>query len=224
MTSEEEFTKQRDRMVSDQIEGRKIKNQRVLDAMRAVPRHRFVPEEYHDRAYSDRPIPIGERQTISQPYVVSLMTQLLVLKGDECVLEIGTGSGYQAAILAHLAKQVYTIERHEPLAERAAAVLHDLGLDNVVVRHGDGSGGWPEHAPYDGIMVTAAAPDVPEPLLEQLVEGGRLVVPVGGPRGQYLQSWKREGPKYTHDSVVPVAFVPLRGEHGWETDWDNYFL
>ena len=224
MISEEEFSKQRERMVSDQIEGRMIKNQRVLDAMRTVPRHRFVRVEYHDLAYSDRPIPIGERQTISQPYVVALMTQLMVLKGDETVLEIGTGSGYQAAILAHLAKQVYTIERRELLAEQAAAVLQDLGLDNVVVRQGDGSGGWPEHAPYDGIMVTAAAPDVPKLLLEQLVEGGRLVVPVGGPRGQYLQSWKREGAKYTHDSVVPVAFVPLRGEHGWETDWDNHYL
>jgi protein-L-isoaspartate(D-aspartate) O-methyltransferase len=223
MIPEENFTKQRERMVSDQIEGRMIKNQGVLEAMRRVPRHMFVPEEYHDRAYSDRPIPIGERQTISQPYVVALMTQLLVLKGDERVLEIGTGSGYQAAILAHLAKQVYTIERHEPLSERAAAVLQDLGLENVVVRHGDGSGGWPEHAPYDSIMVTAAAPDVPKPLLEQLVEGGRLVVPVGGSRGQYLQCWQREGDKYTHDTVVPVAFVPLRGEHGWEKDWDKYW-
>jgi protein-L-isoaspartate(D-aspartate) O-methyltransferase len=222
MISKKDFSKQRERMVSDQIEGRMIKNQRVLNAMRTVPRHMFVREEYHDLAYSDRPIPIGERQTISQPYVVALMTQLLALKGDENVLEIGTGSGYQAAILAHLAKEVYTIERHELLAERAAMVLKDLGLENVVVRHGDGSGGWPEHAPYDGIMITAAAPDVPKPLLEQLIEGGRLVVPVGGLRGQYLQCWRREGAKYTHDTVVPVAFVPLRGEHGWETDWDDY--
>ncbi len=224
MISEENFTKQREKMVSDQIEGRMIKNQRVLNAMRTVPRHMFVREEHHDLAYSDRPIPIGERQTISQPYVVALMTQLLALKGEENVLEIGTGSGYQAAILAHLAKHVFTIERHEPLAERAAMVLQDLGLENVVVQHGDGSGGWPEHAPYDNIMVTAAAPDVPELLLEQLVEGGRLVVPVGGSRGQYLQCWRREGDKYTHDTVVPVAFVPLRGEHGWEKDWDNHNL
>jgi len=222
MIPEEDFIRQRERMVTDQLEFRRIKDQRVLEAMRNIPRHSFVPQEYQDLAYTDRPIPIGEGQTISQPYVVALMTQLLCLEGDENVLEVGTGSGYQAAILATLAKQVYTIERHEGLAERAAEVLRELGIDNVEVHHGDGSGGWPEHGPYDGIMVTAAAPDVPKPLLKQLTKGGRLVLPVGGPRGQYLQCWRQKGAKYTHDDIVPVSFVPLRGKHGWKKDWDGF--
>jgi len=224
MPPDEDFAKQRQRMVADQLESRMIKDQRVLDAMRVVPRHRFVPQDYHNLAYSDRPIGIGESQTISQPYVVALMTQLLCLQGDDVVLEIGTGSGYQAAILAYLSKQVYTIERHKRLAIRAAEVLKELDVENVEVSHGDGSIGFPEHSPYDGIMVTAAAPDVPQPLLDQLAEGGRLVLPVGGPRGQYLQCWRREGAKYSHDVVVPVSFVPLRGEHGWEDDWNSFFL
>jgi protein-L-isoaspartate(D-aspartate) O-methyltransferase len=223
MTSEGDFTRRREAMVNDQLKYRMIRDPRVLEAMGSIPRHAFVPDEYLDLAYADRPIPIGEGQTISQPYVVALMTQLLCLQGEETVLEIGTGSGYQAAILGYLSKQVYTIERHEPLATRAAEVLKELDIENVEVRHGDGSGGWPEHSPYDGIMVTAAAPDVPKPLLEQLAEGGRLVLPVGGARGQYLQCWQQEGPKYTHDDIVPVSFVPLRGEHGWEKDWDGFF-
>jgi protein-L-isoaspartate(D-aspartate) O-methyltransferase len=151
------------------------------------------------------------------------MTQLLGLQGEENVLEIGTGSGYQAAILAALSKQVYTIERHERLAKRAAEVFQELHMKNIEVHHGDGSVGWPEHSPYDAIMVTAAAPEVPKPLLEQLAQGGRLVLPVGGPRGQHLQCWRRKGAKYTHDEIVPVSFVPLRGEHGWEKDWDGFF-
>jgi protein-L-isoaspartate(D-aspartate) O-methyltransferase len=222
MIPEEDFDRQRESMVTDQLEFRRIKDQRVLEVMRNIPRHSFVPQEYQDLAYTDRPIPIGEGQTISQPYVVALMTQLLCLQGDENVLEIGTGSGYQAAILAALAKQVYTIERHEGLAERAAEVLQELGIENVEVHHGDGSIGWSEHGPYDGIMVTAAAPEVPKPLLKQLTKEGRLVLPVGGPRGQYLQCWRQKGAKYTHDDIVPVSFVPLRGKHGWEKDWDGF--
>lgn len=222
MIPEEDFARQRESMVTDQLEFRRIKDKRVLAAMRSIPRHSFVPREYQDLSYTDRPIPIGEGQTISQPYVVALMTQLLCLQGDENVLEIGTGSGYQAAILAALAKQVYTVERHQPLAERATEVLQELGIDNVEVHHGDGSGGWSEHSPYDGIMVTAAAPEVPKPLLKQLAKGGRLVLPVGGPRGQYLQCWRQKGSKYAHDDIVPVSFVPLRGKHGWEKDWDGF--
>ena len=222
MVSEKALTRRRKSMVKDQLEYRLVRDPRVLEAMRNIPRHSFVPSEYHDVAYADRPIPIGEGQTISQPYVVALMTQLLCLEGGEVVLEIGAGSGYQAAILGALSKQVYTIERHEQLAKRAAEVLQELKIENVEVRHGDGSGGWPEHSPYQGIMVTAAAPDVPKPLLEQLAQGGRLVLPVGGPRGQSLQCWRREGAKYNHDEIVPVSFVPLRGEHGWEKDWDGF--
>jgi protein-L-isoaspartate(D-aspartate) O-methyltransferase len=210
-------------MVKNQLKYRMIRDPRVLEAMENIPRHSFVPAEYQRMAYADRPISIGEGQTISQPYVVALMTQLLCLQGEEIVLEVGTGSGYQAAILGYLSKQVYTIERHELLAARAAETLKELGVENVDVRYDDGSGGWPEHSPYDGIMVTAAAPEVPKPLLEQLAEGGRLVLPVGGARGQYLQCWRQEGPKYTHDDIVPVSFVPLRGEHGWEKDWDGFF-
>lgn len=222
MNAPDEFIRRRQRMVKEQIKARRIRSRRVLEAMEKVPRHRFVPEEFQDIAYEDRPIAIGQSQTISQPFVVALMTQLLNLKEEEIVLEIGTGSGYQAAILAQLAKHVYTVERHKSLAERAAAVLQVLGYDNVTVRNADGSAGWAKHAPYQGIIVTAAAPDIPQPLLDQLAQGGRLVIPVGGVRGQQLELWKRKGPKFTHESIVPVAFVPLRGDHGWERDWDEF--
>ncbi len=218
--SEERFERLRARMVAEQIESRMVRNARVLAAMRAVPRHRFVPELYINNAYEDRPILIGEDQTISQPYIVALMTQLLGLEGEETVLEVGTGSGYQAAVLAECCRQVFTIERHQILAERSAALLAELGYQNVSVRHGDGSGGWPEKGPFDAIMVTAAAPKVPQPLLEQLAQGGRLVLPVGDWNIQYLQRWERQGPKYEHEVIVPVAFVPLRGAYGWkETDY-----
>jgi len=174
----------RRRMVSEQLSARNIRDRRVLAAMGAVPRHRFVPEEHRHLAYSDGPLPIGGGQTISQPYIVALMTQLLLLDGKETVLEIGTGSGYQAAVLAYLAQQVHTIERQSGLAERARAALTNLGIMNVAVHLGDGSLGLPEHAPYQAILVTAAAPEVPRLLLEQLAEGGRLVLPVGGRLGQ----------------------------------------
>lgn len=174
-------------------------------------------------AYSDGPLPIGSGQTISQPYIVALMTQLLRLKGDENVLEVGTGSGYQAAVLGKLAKQVYTIERYTELADQAAAVLQKLGLNNVRVHIGDGSLGLPEHAPFQAILVTAAAPKVPQSLLEQLDEGGRLVVPVGGRMNQFLELWERRGAKFVQDVLVPVAFVPLRGRHGWKEDsWEVF--
>jgi len=206
-------------MVAEQIESRHLKDPALLNAMRAIPRHRFVPPEYQEAAYEDRPLLIGENQTISQPYIVALMTNLLQLRGEETVLEVGTGSGYQAAILAALSKQVYTIERHPSLAQRAQTILKELGIQNVSVLQGDGSCGWPEQAPYDAIMVTAAAPKIPEPLLEQLRVGGRLVLPVGGLGVQSLETWERTKSGYQHETVVPVAFVPLRGRYGFEEDW-----
>jgi len=221
MDEEAFYTQERLRMVEEQIQARDIYDERVLEAMRKVPRHRFVPIEHWHLAYADCPLPIGQSQTISQPYIVSLMTELLLLGGNEVVLEIGTGSGYQAAILSLLARQVYTIERHKRLAIQAAEVLAELGLTNVHVHVGDGSLGWPEHAPYDGVIATAAAPRVPKPLLEQLADGGRLVIPVGGRGGQYLERWLRQGEKFKHEQGVPVAFVPLLGEYGWqETSWE----
>lgn len=221
MDEEAFYTQERLRMVVEQIEARDIYDERVLEAMRKVPRHRFVPPEHWHLAYADCPLPIGQGQTISQPYIVSLMSELLMLDGNEVVLEIGTGSGYQAAILSLLARKVYTIERHRPLATQAAKVLAELGLNNVHVHIGDGTLGWPEHAPYDGVIATAAAPRVPKPLLEQLADGGRLVIPVGGRGGQYLERWLRQGEKFVHEQGVPVAFVPLLGEYGWqETSWE----
>jgi protein-L-isoaspartate(D-aspartate) O-methyltransferase len=213
-----DFSSLRESMLRWQIERRGILTPRVLEAFRRVPRHRFVRREDWPDAYEDRPLPIGLGQTISQPYIVALMTNLLRLQGDETVLEIGTGSGYQAAILSLLAGQVHTIERHELLAERARQVLESLGLRNVSVHTADGSLGWPEAAPYGGILVTAAAPAVPAPLLEQLAEGGRLVLPVGPSGYQVLQVWQREGEAWTHEEVIPVAFVPLRGQYGWKDE------
>jgi protein-L-isoaspartate(D-aspartate) O-methyltransferase len=188
--------------------------------MRSVPRHLFVLAEHRRHAYSDGPLPIGGGQTISQPYIVALMTQLLELEGSEKVLEVGTGSGYQAAVLAHLADQVHTIERDPRLSRRATQVLQGLGLTNVHTYIGDGSLGLPEHAPFQAILVTAAAPDVPNVLLDQLADGGRLVIPVGSRLGQYLEKWLRQGEEFTKDVLVPVAFVPLRGQFGWDDDWD----
>jgi protein-L-isoaspartate(D-aspartate) O-methyltransferase len=205
----------RRRMVKEQLEGRDIRSERVLQAMRTVPRHLFVPPDYQHRAYADGPLPIGEGQTISQPYIVALMTQMLKLAGTEKVLEVGTGSGYQAAVLGALAREVHTVEYHQDLAEKAAHMLHQFGYKNVEVHIGDGSLGWPPDAPYDAILVTAAAPQVPPPLLSQMAEGGRLVIPVGGPGDQFLELWKRRSAGYTHDAMVPVAFVPLRGKFGW---------
>jgi protein-L-isoaspartate(D-aspartate) O-methyltransferase len=182
MEDEAYYDNLRKRMINEQIVSRGIHEERLLDALQRVPRHWFVPEEYADIAYSDGPLPIGQGQTISQPYIVALMTELLELHGDEVVLEVGTGSGYQAALLGALAHQVHTIERHFALAEKAEQVLRKLGITNVMVHVGDGTLGLPEYAPFQAIMVTAAAPRVPQPLFDQLDEGGWLVLPEGGVR------------------------------------------
>lgn len=209
-------------MVRDQLAGRGIRDERLLEVMRQIPRHAFIPKAYRHLAYVDGPLPIGEGQTISQPYMVALMTELLELEGDEVVLEIGTGSGYQAAVLGSMAAQVYSIERHPALARQAQITLKAIGIENVSVIEGDGSSGLSEYAPYQGIIVTAAAPRVPQPLFDQLADGGRLVVPVGGVMGQYLQVWTRQGERIDWQEVAPVAFVPLRGKFGWSRrDWEE---
>lgn len=222
MEDETLYTIDRQRMVDEQLKTRDIKNRRVLDAMRSTPRHLFVPPEHRHLAYADGPLPIGSGQTISQPYIVALMTQMLHLKGEEIVLEVGTGSGYQAAVLSSLAREVHTIERHKILAENAKNVLVQLEIINISVHVGDGTVGLPEYAPFDAILVTAAAPKVPQPLLAQLANRGRMVLPVGGRIGQYLECWQRRGSDYDREVMVPVAFVPLRGQHGWgESEWDH---
>lgn len=214
------LAQQREQMVRSQIAARGIRDGRVLAAMRAVPRHLFVPGHVVGSAYRDSPLPIGEGQTISQPYIVALMTELLQLKGTEQVLEIGTGSGYQAAILSQLAATVITVERFPSLAREAAQVLSRLGYGNVQVHVGDGSLGWPERAPYDAIIVTAAAPEVPEPLKAQLANGGRLIAPIGPRWTQELVRLRRHGDQFTNESLLGVVFVPLIGEHGWQERGD----
>jgi protein-L-isoaspartate(D-aspartate) O-methyltransferase len=215
------FSRERKRMVEGQFLSRDIYDERVLEAMLTTPRHRFVPREHLHLAYADCPLPIGHNQTISQPYIVALMTQLLQLQGRERVLEIGTGSGYQAAVLSSLASEVHTIERHADLAKQAAACLSALGIVNVFVHVGDGSRGWAANSPYQGIIATAAAPRVPPPLLEQLDDGGRLVLPVGSRGAQYLERWIRQGEDYSRERMAPVAFVPMLGEFGWLDDaWE----
>ncbi|HEX5066419.1 MAG TPA: protein-L-isoaspartate(D-aspartate) O-methyltransferase [Myxococcota bacterium] len=201
----------RNRMVEEQIEVRGVRDPRVLDAMRQVPRHELVPASQRDLAYEDRPLPIGYGQTISQPYVVAAMTDALHLTGSERVLEIGTGSGYQAAILSKLAKQVYSIEIVPELAQRARADLARLGFANVEVRQGDGWRGWPEQAPFDAIVVTAAPEEVPPDLIAQLAVGGRLVIPVGG-REQQLMVVRKTPEGITREVLFGVRFVPMRGE------------
>lgn len=215
-TDTEETIRLRHQMVAEQIARRGVEEERLLEAFRRVPRHAFVPPEYQEWAYADGPLPIGYGQTISQPYIVALMVHLLHLRGDERVLEIGTGSGYQAAILACLTKEVHTIEYIPELAQEAEQRLKVLGFENVYCHIGDGSLGWPEAAPYQGIIVAAAAPQVPRPLLEQLDEGARLVIPVGSRGYQELQVWQRRGERFESQIVTGVAFVPLRGAHGWQ--------
>ena len=209
------FEEQRAWMVRNQLEAWGISDPRVLEAMRRVPRELFVPDAERSAAYYDGALPIGEGQTISQPYVVAHMTETLHLQGSEKVLEIGTGSGYQTAVLSLLAAEVYTVERIARLSQQAQKTLAAFGAANVHFRVGDGSLGWPEHGPYDAILVTCAAPALPQPLVEQLAEGGRMIAPVG-PRGyQDLVLVRRVGEKVTQDRLSPVAFVPLIGEHGW---------
>jgi len=207
---------ERKRMVEYQLQNRGIRDPRVLAAMEKVPRHRFLPDPDDPGAYGDYPLPIGSGQTISQPYMVALMTECLRLQGDEQVLEIGTGSGYQAAILAELSRDVYTVERFPGLAERARAALQELGYHNVEVIVGDGSQGYPEKAPYDCIMVTAAAPRIAKPWLDQLTQSGRLVLPLGDRWGQNLTVVTKRGEKINEETVCGCVFVPLVGEHGWE--------
>jgi len=214
-SKEYDYTGARLVMVRSQLQRRGITDARVLQAMREVPRHLFVPLEWRHEAYSDRPLPISADQTISQPYMVAIMAQSLALQGHECVLEIGTGSGYQAAVLSHLAAQVFSIEYFANLADSARAVLQRLGHTNVEVVVGDGGLGLPEHAPYEGIIVAAAAPHVPQPLLGQLTEGGRLVIPVGSATSQELFIITRHGDNYAQERSVPCRFVPLLGQEGW---------
>jgi protein-L-isoaspartate(D-aspartate) O-methyltransferase len=210
----DEHLEERMSMVDRQIRGRGVTDQDVLDAMERVPRHEFVPRAYQVQAYDDRPLPIGYGQTISQPYIVALMTELLQLKNTDRVLEVGTGSGYQAAILAEVVTQVYTVEIIEPLAVEARERLERLGYDNVHALQADGYFGWEEHAPYDAIIVTAAPDHIPQPLVQQLKEGGKLVIPVGPPGG-YQSLWEvtREGDAIKKREVTGVLFVPLTGKH-----------
>jgi len=208
-----DFKMERKRMVESQIKARGIKDKRVLNAMLKVPRHLLIPKKKWDEAYTDQPLPIGEGQTISQPYIVALMTQLLRLKGEEKVLEIGTGSGYQAAILAELAKEVYTIEIIEKLAKRAEKDLKELGYKNIKVKTGDGFLGWKEYAPFDAIIVTCAVPEVPQPLIDQLKEGGRIVIPLGESfKFQILTVVEKKKGKLIYRDITGCVFVPMTGE------------
>ncbi len=212
-----DYQAERNAMVDEQLIRRGIRDERVLSAMRKVPRHLFVGKDLQRRAYEDCALPVGEGQTISQPYMVAVMTEALELKGDEKVLEIGTGSGYQAAVLAELAGVVYTMERIETLSRRAERVINELGYGNVFFRISNGTLGWKEESPYDGIVVTAGAPAVPEPLIDLLSEGGRLVIPVGDKSTQMLTKvvMKDKGKVTTH--LLQCVFVPLIGEYGWDS-------
>jgi protein-L-isoaspartate(D-aspartate) O-methyltransferase len=210
------YAENRREMVERQIKARGIRDERVLDSMREVPRHLFVPPSFGSRAYDDTPLPTSEGQTISQPYIVAWMTELLGLEGDEVVLEVGTGSGYQAAILCRLAKYVYTVERIASLARSAEEKLSSLGIDNFEVIVGDGTQGFAEHAPYGAIMVTAGAPGIPAPLVEQLEEGGRMVIPVGPSSLQVLTLVERKDDRVITTEMGSCVFVPLVGRDGWE--------
>lgn len=206
----------RQKMLESQIRARNVRDPRVLEALRRVPRHLFVEEALRDRAYLDKALPIGEKQTISQPYMVAAMTEALELRGTERVLEIGTGSGYQTAVLAELAESVFSVERIASFVPPARRRIESLGRYNVLIRVGDGTIGWSEHAPYDAILVTAGAPEVPRPLLEQLKLGGRLVVPVGPEDAQELLRIRRDERGFTEESLGDCRFVKLIGRHGWE--------
>lgn len=211
-----DFKSLQEEMVTQQIMRRGVVTPRVIEAFRKVPRHLFVPEQFQSHSYNDHPLPIGEGQTISQPYIVALMTNLLDLSGEDKVLEIGTGSGYQAAILAELGKEVYTTERHKLLAERAEKIFKELNYQNVKVLVGDGTKGWKEFSPYQKIIVTASAPDVPQPLFIQLDEMGKLVIPIGGRWSQDLVLIEKRKGKMIRKSVCGCVFVPLIGEYGYK--------
>ncbi len=208
--------KARKAMVERQLLTRGIQDPKVLDAMGKVERHRFIPENLQELAYADQPLPIDRQQTISQPYIVALMSEALEVGENDVVLEIGTGSGYQAAILAEICKMVYTVEKYPELLDTASSILREIGYENVIGKTDDGTLGWPEHQPYDAIMVTAGAPNVPKPLIEQLKEGGRLVIPVGDNTSQEMLKLTRKKDHVTEQRLGGCRFVPLRGEHGWK--------
>ncbi len=216
-----DYSKLRERMVKRQIAGRGVRSALVLDAMRKVPRERFLPRGQGVFAYDDSPLPIGDGQTISQPYIVAYMAECLALEGGEKVLEIGTGSGYAAAVLAEIAAEVYTIERIEGLATMARKVLDGLGYTNVHVRCGDGTLGWPEEAPYDGIVVSAGGPDVPDTLKHQLKTGGRLVIPIGTSKAyqELIRVTRIAENDFQTEDLLSVRFVPLVGEEGWSQEY-----
>jgi protein-L-isoaspartate(D-aspartate) O-methyltransferase len=209
------FSNLRREMVDAQLRARGIRDPRVLDAMLRVPRQEFVDAPYRSEAYDDHPLPIGEEQTISQPFIIAISLQALELDGTESVLEIGTGSGYQTALLSLLAREVHSVERHPTLAENAAITLTRLGFGNVSIEVGDGSRGWPEHAPYGAILVAAAAPKLPESLVQQLAEGGRMVIPVGPPHSQVLQRVRKNQGKALIEPMEGCRFVPLIGAEGY---------
>jgi len=213
------YARARKTMVETQLIPRGVRDERVLAAMLKVPRHLFVDEALRPQAYSDYPLPIGEGQTISQPFMVAFMTEALKLTGTERVLEIGTGSGYQTAILAELSERVYSVERIPSIADRARKVLDRLGYSNIVIKIGDGTLGWEEEAPFDAILVTAGAPDVPPPYIEQLAEGGRLVIPVGGEFVQELvRITKKKKGRLVRENLGGCRFVKLIGKYGWQED------
>ncbi len=219
-----DFAALRDDMVRRQIAARGVRDRRVLEAMGTVPREVFVPERLAELAYDDTPLPIGEEQTISQPYVVALMAEALELGPEDKVLEIGAGSGYAAAVLSRIAREVWAIERHEPLARQARERMQRLGYSNVHIIHGDGTLGWPEHAPYDAIVVAAGGPEVPQALLDQLAAGGRLVIPIGpDPRTQNLIRVRhRADGTYAREDLGAVRFVPLIGAQGWREEGSSW--
>jgi protein-L-isoaspartate(D-aspartate) O-methyltransferase len=211
----QDFTWARERMVQEQIIGRGIKSARVIQALRKIPRHLFVDPGLVNRAYDDSALPIGQKQTLSQPYMVARMTEALELTGEEKVLEIGTGSGYQTALLAELCFNVFSVEKIRPLSRKARGLLDRLEYQNIALHVGDGTVGWSEHAPYDGIVVTAAAPEVPKPLLDQIALGGRLVIPVGEEKSQLLVRVRRTASAFEDEQLGECRFVKLWGKYGW---------
>jgi protein-L-isoaspartate(D-aspartate) O-methyltransferase len=216
MTITHDYRLAREKMVKTQLVPRGISDQKVLEAMAKIHRHLFVEEALIGEAYNDHPLPIGHKQTISQPYIVALMTEALELKGTEKVLEIGTGSGYQTAILAELSGAVYTVERIEPLLVKSKQLLQELGYTNIQFKVSDGTVGWQEFAPYDAIMVTAGAPKIPQPLLDQLADGGRMVIPIGNRYSQDLIRMKRDKNRFQEKNLGGCRFVDLVGNHGWK--------